>query len=142
MALSCLRFQGEAARPDRLAQVEDDARPAATQLAAADGAHGAVQRQLGERCEQLRVGQVEDQPLGGLQGKGSITRRAVQFQHQAPAFRGIPGAGLADSYIGAGGQERLEGQAGEQALQEATALHRRNTRLQGSALANTLYYNI
>ena len=38
MALSCLRFQGEAARPDRLAQVEDDARPAATQLAAADGA--------------------------------------------------------------------------------------------------------
>lgn len=33
MALSRLRFQGEAARPDRLAQIEDDARPAATQLA-------------------------------------------------------------------------------------------------------------
>ena len=69
MALSRLRFQGEATRPDRLAQVEDDARPAATQLATAYGAHGAVQRQLGERCEQLRVGQVEDQPLGACREK-------------------------------------------------------------------------
>ncbi len=141
MALSPLRFQGEAARPDRLAQVDDDARPAATQLATAYGAHGgrpaAARRAL--RAIARRRSRIN---RSGAAGKRFDNAAAVQFQHQAPAFRGIPGPGLADSYIGAGGQERLEGQAGEQALQETTALHRRNTRLQGSVLANTLYYNI